>query len=345
MTDYYAKLLRSMTKERESEQLLNVSRTFALTIPMLPSDLSDVIANAYLLCRIADTMEDDPVADAAEKIKWLNEFASCARTDFKDIVMLYDLRARAVCLLKEGAVPEEYALMQEMTQACGRCRTFHHRVRHIICQGVAILSDGMAEHLKALKINNLDDVDAYCYSVAGVVGELLARLFAFYCKNLENEDFYALSVSFGEGLQLTNILKDRFKDKEERHSSFLPQPQEGKEAEQIANYCAITQGHLDDAIDFVKMIPRSDRGIRLFCLLNIIMASLTLKRVLKYPNGPGSMLKITRRQVKCTAALCALLCRYNAGVSLLAKISSLGVKRIRRDPKALRAKVSKWKDL
>lgn len=345
MTDYYAQLLRPMSKERQSDHLLKVSRTFALTIPMLPSDLSDVIANAYLLCRIADTMEDDPIVIPEVKIKWLTEFASCARTDFKDIVKLYELRTQAISLLKEGAVPEEYALMQEMTQACGRCLTFHHRVQRIICQGVAILSDGMAGHLQSLKIDDLDDVDAYCYSVAGVVGELLSRLFAFHSKNLENEDFYALSVSFGEGLQLTNILKDRFKDEEERHSTFLPQPEEGKEAEQIAYYCAITQGHLDDARDFIKMIPRLDCGVRLFCLLNIIMASLTLKRILKYPQGPGSKLKITRRQVKCCTVLCALLCRFNAGVSLLTKISSLGSKRIRRDPKALKAKVSRWKDL
>ena len=45
----------------QSEMLKGVSRTFALTIPQLPADLCRVVSNAYLLCRIVDTIEDEPV--------------------------------------------------------------------------------------------------------------------------------------------------------------------------------------------------------------------------------------------------------------------------------------------
>jgi len=38
--------------------LQGVSRTFALTIPQLPPKLMRPVANAYLLCRIVDTIED-----------------------------------------------------------------------------------------------------------------------------------------------------------------------------------------------------------------------------------------------------------------------------------------------
>ena len=51
------------TPEDEAYQqqiLQGVSRTFALTIPQLPPALARVVGNAYLLCRIADTIEDDP---------------------------------------------------------------------------------------------------------------------------------------------------------------------------------------------------------------------------------------------------------------------------------------------
>ena len=47
--------------------LQGVSRTFALTIPQLPENLSSVVSNAYLLCRIADTIEDDKDMDFADK--------------------------------------------------------------------------------------------------------------------------------------------------------------------------------------------------------------------------------------------------------------------------------------
>src|ERR1700679_59846 len=51
-----------------------VSRTFALTIPQLPGALHGVVANAYLLCRIADTIEDDAALSAADKRRYEEAF-------------------------------------------------------------------------------------------------------------------------------------------------------------------------------------------------------------------------------------------------------------------------------
>ena len=44
----------------QDQILPHVSRTFALTIPQLPMPLRTAVTNAYLLCRIADTIEDEP---------------------------------------------------------------------------------------------------------------------------------------------------------------------------------------------------------------------------------------------------------------------------------------------
>ena len=49
--------------------LQQVSRTFALTIPQLPPDLYRLVSNAYLLCRIADTIEDESALSAEEKLR------------------------------------------------------------------------------------------------------------------------------------------------------------------------------------------------------------------------------------------------------------------------------------
>ena len=54
--------------------LPKVSRTFALTIPQLPDPLSEAIGNAYLLCRIADTVEDEPALSAQDKQAFLERF-------------------------------------------------------------------------------------------------------------------------------------------------------------------------------------------------------------------------------------------------------------------------------
>ncbi len=47
--------------------LESLSRTFALTIPLLPPNLEKVVGNTYLLCRIVDTIEDAPGIDAINK--------------------------------------------------------------------------------------------------------------------------------------------------------------------------------------------------------------------------------------------------------------------------------------
>ena len=47
------------------EVLPAVSRTFALSIRVLPGALGQAVLAAYLLCRIADTVEDEPAMPAA----------------------------------------------------------------------------------------------------------------------------------------------------------------------------------------------------------------------------------------------------------------------------------------
>ena len=58
----------------QDEILQHVSRTFALTIPELPAPLCRVVGNAYLLCRIADTIEDDKTLPAEAKRDYAERF-------------------------------------------------------------------------------------------------------------------------------------------------------------------------------------------------------------------------------------------------------------------------------
>ena len=58
----------------QAQTLAGTSRTFALTIPQLPPDLSRVVANAYLLCRIVDTVEDEPALSAELKRRFCAMF-------------------------------------------------------------------------------------------------------------------------------------------------------------------------------------------------------------------------------------------------------------------------------
>ena len=79
------------------------------------------------------------------------------------------------------------------------------------------MANGMGQfQLRAEKqgLQSLDELDQYCYYVAGVVGQMLTRLFCLHSAAVaKNHDaLMALAISFGQGLQMTNILKDVWED-------------------------------------------------------------------------------------------------------------------------------------
>ena len=74
----------STSDEDYQDRILpHVSRTFALTIPQLPEALRTPVTNAYLLCRIADTIEDETTVSAAATLGLLHRFVAvlCGRED------------------------------------------------------------------------------------------------------------------------------------------------------------------------------------------------------------------------------------------------------------------------
>lgn len=326
-----------MDLARQEFHLKGVSRTFALTIPLLDGPLPDYVGNAYLLCRIADTVEDDPKADVRRKRAWLKEFAEFAQGQFTDGMKLISLQTRAMQIYSGSGDDPEGMLLREMAPAIGRTRAFPRPVVSVISRGVAILSYGMARSLGGTVIRSQDDVDSYCYFVAGAVGELLAALFALYDPKADHERLMALAPSFGEGLQMVNIIKDRADDRG-RGVSYLPPDASGKGG--VAHYVQVACGHLCDAIDFTRALPKQDIGIRRFCLLCTCMAAATLRLYAADPDDAG--LKITRRQVGRLARACSYCAGSNLALSALFRLCARGVRPIRRDPVELRRKVSWW---
>ncbi len=77
-------MVKAPTLEDEYFQkdiLFGVSRTFALTIPQLPPILERAVGNAYLLCRIQDTIEDDPDLSLEIKSDLSRQFVQVIASD------------------------------------------------------------------------------------------------------------------------------------------------------------------------------------------------------------------------------------------------------------------------
>ena len=172
-------------REHENDRLqqhhLNgVSRTFAFTIPQLPIGLRETVTNAYLLCRIADTIEDDPKIDAVAKDEFHRRFLEAAShgTGIEDFA--HDLSAAIV----QTTLAAERDLVRDSPQVLAVTRVLTDRQRRAVLDCLSTMSRGMTQFARRRNRQGLADVaeyEEYCYYVAGVVGEMLTELFCDYC--------------------------------------------------------------------------------------------------------------------------------------------------------------------
>lgn len=332
-----------LSLDEQSVHLANVSRTFALTIPLLPLPLRDWVGNAYLLCRIADTIEDDPELRIDDKIQLLSIFVKSLQE--KNLI---DESAKIIYeSLKNSANEKELLLIKDIPLVVRRFYSYTSEVQNILKHGVEIMCKGMSQITRWNNISTLDDVDHYCYSVAGVVGELLLYLFAEYSTKIKEkiDILRPLSVAFGEGLQLTNILKDIWDDAE-RGIKWLPIDMSSEKTivESKRYFISVAYGHIQQACEFIYLIPRRETGIREFCLLANAMAVLTLKNIYERPLFKDKTeIKISRSDVKKVVAQTRFLVYCNFGLKMLfAHYAGSKMQPCLRDVVALHSKVSLW---
>jgi farnesyl-diphosphate farnesyltransferase len=312
------------------ETLPKVSRTFALCIRLLPNGVEYPVLVAYLLCRVADTIEDTADLSAAEKDRLLAHFRSCLEEGGPDAAPLREVFGRRHT--------EEEQLAAQADTVLREFRGLTRDQRASIRPWVQEMSAGMAEFaklnddepsLQLMTLATVEDLDRYCYYVAGTVGHLLTDLFRALRPrvSLQHSRLKKLATSFGLGLQLTNIIKDVADDRK-RGWSFVPRelcqlagirpedlhnPDRRGESRQVMN-ALITkaQSHLVDALDYCTALPRGEYRIRLFCLTSLYFAVRTLRLAARDPQllDPRHKVKITRGAVYRTvgvAAVCAPL--------------------------------------
>ena len=326
--------------EAYQEQILQgVSRTFALTIPQLPEDLRQVVSNAYLLCRIADTIEDDNALTSAQTRDLSDQFIDVVAGRFsaqKFSDLLYPL-------LSDHSIEAEHDLIKNVPSVIRITHRFNSNQRKALERCIRIMAKGMADYQDSETLEGLDDLaamDRYCYYVAGVVGEMLTELFCDYSPeiNSQKQELMRLAISFGQGLQMTNILKDIWDDRS-RGACWLPDDifrEEGFELSDLQPGCqderfhrglgkliGVARNHLQDALTYTLMLPSNETGIRRFCLWALGMAVLTLNNINKQRDfSDGTQVKISRRSVKATILLTSLFARQNIILRLLFDLTS-----------------------
>ncbi len=322
--------------------LPQVSRTFALTIPQLPAELRRTVANAYLLCRAADTIEDEPVFSAEEKRLYEDEFIG-AVTGQIDPQAFSDRIAPKLSAKTLGA---ERDLMANLPLVLQVTASLNAVQRAAVVKCLRIMSHGMYDFQSTVGtqgLATLRDMEHYCYCVAGVVGEMLTELFLDYIPSLETrrDGLMQLAVSFGQALQMTNILKDQWEDRAngvcwlpqdifDKYGVRLAALEAGKQDENYARAMSeligIAHAHLRRALDYTLLIPTTQIGIRRFLLWSIGLAVLTLRSLhRKLDFSAGAQVKISRRAVTGTILLTRLATRSNASLRHMFNLAARGL--------------------
>jgi farnesyl-diphosphate farnesyltransferase len=321
-----------------------VSRTFAFTIPQLPSGLREVVTNAYLLCRIADTIEDDPRLDADAKDSYHRRFLDAASNG-----RVADSLARD---LAEELAPEtpdaEIDLIRDCPRVLEITGALPGRPRRAVLRCLEVMSDGMARYARERSLQGLEDVaeyEDYCYHVAGVVGEMLTEIFCHHSPEIESRrsELEQRAVNFGLGLQMTNILKD-IRDDTEDGACWLPRSvfashgydletlgpaHDGSDpsfAAAMQDLVAIAHAHLRRALEYTTIVDRNEVGIRRFLIWAALLAVSTLRKVSADPlYRSGADVKVSRRRVAAIVALSNTVIRSNFGLTALFNASAIGL--------------------
>ena len=253
--------------------LSSVSRTFALTIPLLPPIIEKVVGNTYLLCRIVDTIEDaaELTPEAKKNLSALFLDVVLERAPVESFVEL--------CLdaLKNYSNHDELDLIAHTPTVLRILHTCSSHDQEAVSRCVSIMSEGMSRfHGRQTEagLKDLSEFQDYCYVVAGVVGELLTSIFRHYSpqfsKNIQGHE--NLAIAFGQALQMTNILKDSPEDRA-RGVSWKPANLSQLDLLQIAYQ------KLSDSLTYILLIPKEEVGMRRFCLLAFGLAVLTLDKL------------------------------------------------------------------
>ena len=312
--------------ERFAREILPaVSRTFALSVQLLRGELGRSVLCAYLLCRIADTIEDDGRASAEDKARLLEEFLGCL--DDAETADAFPARAAAI-----GGDAAHVRLLRSTDRVCVLYRSLPAGSRERVAQWVREMGRGMAvfalRHPGGLRIQSLEEYREYCYYVAGTVGCMLTELWREHGQvpAARYDALWTRCTSFGEALQTVNILKDIATDAERENAIYVPEAtlraHGGSQATLLdpsrlrENHAAIEEfivlawTDLDRAFEYLLLLPRRAVTIRAFCVLPLLYACATL-RELTHTDAmlrPGGVVKISRAEVKAlmVAGLAAL---------------------------------------
>ncbi|WP_158944918.1 phytoene/squalene synthase family protein [Granulicella sp. S190] len=302
--------------------LKGVSRSFYLSLRVLPVGMRDPIGLAYLLARAGDTIADTSLISPEKRLE-----------------LLLSLRGQVNGLPDEGALirmaaeagtqqtdSEEKVLLESVGAALSLLSRLSQPNREAVCATVTTLTEGMEFDLRTfpdersgriVALQEYSELDRYTYLIAGCVGEFWTKMtYAHVPGTLAGplDTMMERGIRFGKALQMTNILRDCGKDLRIGRC-YLPatmlvrfglSPQELLLPETSLRARPVlfelvrkALDHYREAIDYTLALPAFSIRLRLSCWWPIVIGLETLALLVRNDNwlDPAKASKIRRNDV------------------------------------------------
>ena len=308
-----------MGSELLTSLLRDVSRSFYLTMRILPGAVRSQIGLAYLLARATDTIADTEVVPPAKRLGALAELRDrilakrTAPLDFGGLARSQSSPAERILLER---CEEAITVLESFSQAD------QQRIRQVLQvitsgQELDLIRFGSAESSRLVALETEAELDDYAYRVAGCVGEFwtkVCRAGLFPAVQIDESTLLRDGVRFGKGLQMVNILRDLPADLR-KGRCYLPSQQLAaaglKPADLLdpANEAAlrpvynrlltVAREHLSAGWDYTNALPRGQVRVRLACAWPVLLGAVTLRKLgMESVLRPDHRVKVSRAELR-----------------------------------------------
>jgi len=313
--------------------LQNVSRSFALTIPLVEKNILVPILVGYLEARILDSFEDERFGkvEKRKRIENIKKVISVIK-DPDTIKSKRDIDEISRAAADVISNPHYLDLAQNIGKVMEVHKTMDQDAKSSISFWFERMSEGMRKYINK-RIETFEELDEYCYYVGGTVGGMLTDLIVNRSNEAVPEQIRVLrreQRGFGLFLQKVNIIRDFREDMLKNEKIFWPyqlfeeygiSPREALERRNERKSLAIlermiknAEKHINSVKNYIKSIPMDFPGFRKASIINFLMGVETLRKMKGNPDvffserpvkiGRGAVMEIMRRPEEMFLAIC-----------------------------------------
>ncbi len=320
------KILRAVPDDPLDGILSGVSRSFYLSLAILPKAVRTQLSVGYLVARAADTIADTRVVRRERRLELLDGLRATLGDEKRIVPLVGEVRREiGGAAAGDGATVQEHVLLERLGDCLRTLMRFDTGDRERTGKVLRTLIAGMERDLNRFPgeggpltaIETLAELDEHCYFAAGCVGEYWTVMTAAHVpkvKRLARPDFVARSVRLGKALQMVNVIRDAAADLAQgrcyvprellqRHG-LIPEgllDEVGRRAARpvLDELHKIALAHVDAAFPYVLAIPRSEVRLRLAALWPLWIGLATLERLRGADDAldPKKPIKIARSDV------------------------------------------------